>query len=564
MIKNNPFPKIYRELKCLWKKIKEIEQSPPGSGIQSIQDGNGTDINNTDPNNPIINILEVSATQKGIVNNTALQELGGVDKLINGVRIGKGSGNDEDNVVVGKDALSTNTTGTYNTAFGGWVLTENTTGSFNSSFGSGALYSNTTGIYNNAFGVSTLQNNTTGSRNIGVGTSLFWNTTGQENTGVGSNAGYGATTGSQNTYIGNQAGYNNGIGSYNTAIGSRAMITSGTGIPASTLDMNRNVFIGAGLTLADGVNNVLAIDNRGATNTFYSNALLYGNFADRFLRINGRFEIAPSTMPTPDVNFNKKLVYNPTDGKVTAVDDTSGEGDQSDNLLFEYVHSGNKEVYIDSIDYDTNTFTSVGHGLVNGDRLGLNLLKQINDINQSPFTKLPVNTMVSFGFHLVNITTDTFQIATTNGGEPITLINQSTLDLSFFRFEVVKNTTLTFSEINLNDIEMIVVGGFARNPRYIAFKGVENISFTSRTNGFFGNMYHDGLWSLGGTYSISIITNDKEEVRQRTWNLLQFDPMFSNGVLNEIVYSIDNTENSLVFSGGFSPYNGTTIKIYKL
>src|SRR5690606_26963221 len=71
---------------------------------------------------------------------------------------------------------------------------------------------------------------------------------------------------------------------------------------------------------------------------------------------------------------------------------TNFKGAQSDNLIAEYVHSGNKEVYIDSIDYTTNTFTSVGHGLVAGNRLGLNLLKQTNDVSQSPFTKLPVNT----------------------------------------------------------------------------------------------------------------------------------------------------------------------------
>lgn len=245
---------------------------------------------------------------------------------------------------------------------------------------------------------------------------------------------------------------------------------------------------------------------------------------------------------------------------------TNFKGAQSDNLIVEYVHSGNKDVYIDSIDYDTNTFTSVGHGLVNGNRLGLNLLKQIYDASQSPFTKLPVNTMVYSGFHVVNITTDTFQISTTNGGNPITLINQSTLDLSFFRFEVVRNISgLTFSNVNHNDIEIKVVGGFARNPRYIIFKGqgLGIVGFSSRINEF-ANLFHDGLWSLGGTYSMSIITNNKEEVKQRNWTSLQFSPMLNNGVINEISYSIDNTKNSLQILGGFSPYNGTTIKIYKL
>lgn len=291
-----------------------------------------------------IELGAVSSTESGIVNNTALQELGGVDKLINGIRVGRGNGNDVssvalgfesllnstsgavENVAVGNQSLKSLTSGDYNVAVGASAMGSSTTGSRNVGVGTAALFSNTTGQYNSALGDSTLPYNTTGSRNVAVGTSLFYNSTGQRNTGVGFNAGYGATTGQQNTYIGNQSGYNNGVGSYNTAIGSRAMITTGGGTSASSLDMNNNVFIGAGLTLADAINNVLAIDNKGATNTVYSSALLYGNFADRFLKVNGRFEIAPLTMPTADVDFTKKLVWNPTTGVVGIADDSSTSG----------------------------------------------------------------------------------------------------------------------------------------------------------------------------------------------------------------------------------------------
>lgn len=294
----------------------------------------------------IENIPDVSATERGVVNNEPLQELGGVDKLINGIRIGRGNSNDEDSVALGKDALISSvsdstynvaigskalmnlTTGQRNVAIGAASLYHNTTGYENLAIGNAALWSNTTGEWNTAFGSSSLAYNTTGTRNVAVGTSLFWNSTGSSNTGVGMAAGYGTTTGSYNTYIGESAGDGNGIGNYNTAIGTNVMREESKDLfDPSTFDMNNNVFIGASLKLTDGVNNTLAIDNKGNTYTDYQNALLYGNFADRFLRINGRFEIDPATMPTADNDFTKKLVYNPTDGKVTAVDDTPTTGD---------------------------------------------------------------------------------------------------------------------------------------------------------------------------------------------------------------------------------------------
>lgn len=115
------------------------------------------------------NLTPVSASQTGLVNNTSLQELGGVDKLINGVNIGKGAGNGTFNTITGRNALFSNTTGNENTAVGSSSLFDNTTGSLNTAFGSAALSSNTNG---------------------------------SNNVGIGKAAGFGITTGINNTYIG--------------------------------------------------------------------------------------------------------------------------------------------------------------------------------------------------------------------------------------------------------------------------------------------------------------------------------------------------------------------------
>lgn len=84
---------IERMVRWLYCKVKD---SAVG-GIQSIVQGDNITIDNTDPSNPVVSATgtatnPVSATQPGIVDNTPLQELGGVDKKINGITIGRGTG----------------------------------------------------------------------------------------------------------------------------------------------------------------------------------------------------------------------------------------------------------------------------------------------------------------------------------------------------------------------------------------------------------------------------------------------------------------------------------------
>ncbi len=62
--------------------------------------------------------ISASQTQSGIVDNNPLQELGGVDKLINGVRIGKGDSFAITNTVLGVDAGTDNSVGGGNLFLG--------------------------------------------------------------------------------------------------------------------------------------------------------------------------------------------------------------------------------------------------------------------------------------------------------------------------------------------------------------------------------------------------------------------------------------------------------------
>ncbi|QOG04346.1 hypothetical protein [Flavobacterium sp. MDT1-60] len=257
----------------------------------------------------------VSGIVSGIVNNTPLQELGGVDKTIRGVRIGKGNSSGIDNVVFGINsqnsattaegnhsfgfealrdlttgiynnafgwgALQKNTIGTYNNALGNNALGNNTSGSFNVAIGGSALRENTTASSNTAIGVSSLRNNTTGSFNTAIGSLTLTLNTGSNSTSIGSSALRSNTTGSYNTAMGIQSLYSNISGNYNTAIGANSLYFStaegnvalGNLAGSHITTGARNVVIasqtgithGAG-TLTTGSNNLVIAQNNGSDN----------------------------------------------------------------------------------------------------------------------------------------------------------------------------------------------------------------------------------------------------------------------------------------------------------
>ena len=127
------------------------------------------------------------------------------------------------NTAVGAGALFSNTTGADNNAVGVFALFTNDSGFFDNAVGHGALQSNVDGSQNNALGDLALFSNTSGGTNTAVGDdALFSVTEGSGNTGVGDEAGNGITTGSNNTCIGAGAGVGIDIGSDIIAIGTPA------------------------------------------------------------------------------------------------------------------------------------------------------------------------------------------------------------------------------------------------------------------------------------------------------------------------------------------------------
>jgi hypothetical protein len=185
-----------------------------------------------------------------------------VDSFINGLRIGRGGGNQSTNTANGAFALNANTTGNSNTANGVLALNANTEGSNNTANGSSALQNNTTGSLNTANGVLALFSNTTGGNNTANGVNaLFSNTTGINNTANGTSALIANTTGSANTANGPSALQNNTTGSNNTANGVFALLNNTTGSSNIANGINSGRFIANGSTANEITNNSVFLGN---------------------------------------------------------------------------------------------------------------------------------------------------------------------------------------------------------------------------------------------------------------------------------------------------------------
>ena len=169
----------------------------------------------------------------------------------NSVFLGYGAGTSDDgtdnhNVGVGVYALLTNTSGYDNTACGYGALNYNSMGYGNTANGTKALFCNTES-FNTGYGYQALYRNSSGLSNIGIGP----------------NANYFNQTGSQNTIIGCEAG-------------------KGT----SLHNKSGNIFLGYMAGYNETGDNKLYISN-SSDNT----PLIYGEFDNDFVRINGDFEV---------------------------------------------------------------------------------------------------------------------------------------------------------------------------------------------------------------------------------------------------------------------------------
>lgn len=217
-------------------------------------------------------------------------------------------------------SLGMNTT-TYSMFFGN--MNPDHTGTYNVSYGYNSLSLVTTGYSNTAIGSYAGEKITTGTSNTLVGADAMSVGTGYKNTYIGASAGQDETTGDHNCRL----GYMSGIGS---TIGGRGNVYLGT-YSGQRHYGNNNVFIGFGAGVMPlpfpevNINNRLIIHSNttisGQSNTTpgiwndrhqssIDNGLIVGDFADRWVKFNGKFSINPSHIPNAqgDALFAKQIV----------------------------------------------------------------------------------------------------------------------------------------------------------------------------------------------------------------------------------------------------------------
>lgn len=206
-------------------------------------------ITNTFPLNDSVGI--------GTTSPTELLQVNGNIRLALSMIAGSPVGGD---AVFGASSLTSNITGTYNTAFGNSVLHSNLSGSSNCGFGTQALNLNISGNYNVAFGMNSLEENKSGSWNTAIGSSAhFGNQSGNYNVAIGINSLRESFKGSYNTVSGAYAMYYNKKGSYNVAMGFNAMDFNTTGNNNTAIGNEADVTV-ASLTNASCFGNAALVD----------------------------------------------------------------------------------------------------------------------------------------------------------------------------------------------------------------------------------------------------------------------------------------------------------------
>jgi hypothetical protein len=171
------------------------------------------------------------------------------------------------NVAIGTNVLPVNTIGQLNVAIGDQAMARNTTGQTNIAIGVGALNENLSGISNVAIGRnSSVKINADFNTGVGLGT-LRQNISGSYNVALGANAGYGVL-GTNNIFVGAHAGYNE--------TGSNKLYIHGS---------SSNALI----------------------NTDSNAALIYGEFDNKILRVNGALQISNTTAERYSLPTNRGL-----------------------------------------------------------------------------------------------------------------------------------------------------------------------------------------------------------------------------------------------------------------
>lgn len=244
------------------------------------------------------------------------------------------------------------------------------------------------------------------------------------------------------------------------------------------------------------------------------------------------------------------------------------------NNIIEYIHTGNKEVAVSSINYTTNTLTSISHGLVNGDRVAFNKTIDCNILTHTPFKDGWNVDYNGGGWFVVNATTNTFQLSLTSGGNPIALTERATNDFSKWKIEVQPAVgSISINNLNAISLEIEVVGSTFRNTRYLLNNQIIYNGYNVKEN---PKATETGVGALTLTDTYNIFTNHLIKVNVHNGFELIDSVCNSTKLVNDkivltkdsvLMQPIRNTPIINIPSLSFNflkPMNGTKITIKKI
>lgn len=256
----------------------------------------------------------------------------------------------------GYGALENNTTGAENTAVGHYALHKNTTGSYNVAFGLNAGYANTDGSLNTFIGYNAGKNiikgNTLTLVGANAGASLnndrfnlkdltditpiigkliekdknyykialgYDEATQTITSGLSSFFGAdsskaGATRAVYSMVLGNNHLQGMSWRNYNNLIVSNGLIYKYSNVQV------HNSLIWGNFMIISNADNILAIHNAKTDAVEFSDALIYGKFEERELKINGRFSFSTQYTPTQEHFTGQKLVVVDNLGQTSLID----------------------------------------------------------------------------------------------------------------------------------------------------------------------------------------------------------------------------------------------------
>ena len=290
--------------------------------------GAGTLTWTTPVSTDLSNITGVLSIAKGgtgtstqnFVDLTNIQTIAGkktfnADLSINGITVGRGAGNLNNNTAIGLQALNSNISGQYNTALGNQAMKLNTYGNANVAIGNEAFLNNTTGSNNNAIGANALMANTTGSYNTSVGnSSMYLNTTGANNAAYGYFALRSNTTGNENTATGYMALLGNTQGAYNTATGSWALQANTVGNYNTAMGYNSSTYTTSGIKNTSMGAFSLYRNTNANQNTSIGAYSLENNNTGSYNTSTGSYALNTNTIGEQNAAFGNLALFNNLSG----------------------------------------------------------------------------------------------------------------------------------------------------------------------------------------------------------------------------------------------------------